>query len=94
LFSGTRNLESTKRRVPQGRDADPLRPQPAHTHTEAQIAKIAASIVEYGWTNPILVDGGNGIIAGHGRLAAAHKLGLAEVPVIELAHLSAAQKRA
>jgi DNA modification methylase len=64
------------------------------THTEAQIAKIAASIVEYGWTNPILVDGGNGIIAGHGRLAAAHKLGVAEVPVIELAHLSAAQKRA
>lgn len=64
------------------------------THTEAQIAKIAASIVEYGWTNPILVDGGNGIIAGHGRLAAARKLGLAEVPVIELAHLSAAQKRA
>jgi DNA modification methylase len=64
------------------------------THTEAQIAKIAASIVEYGWTNPILVDGGNGIIAGHGRLAAAHKLGLAEVPVIELAHLSTAQKRA
>ena len=64
------------------------------THTEAQIAKIAASIVEYGWTNPILVDGGNGIIAGHGRLAAAHRLGLADVPVIELAHLSAAQKRA
>ncbi|MCC6591758.1 MAG: site-specific DNA-methyltransferase [Xanthomonadales bacterium] len=64
------------------------------THSEAQTAKIAASIVEYGWTNPILVDGGNGIIAGHGRLAAAHKLGLAEVPVIELAHLSAAQKRA
>jgi DNA modification methylase len=64
------------------------------THTEAQIAKIAASIVEYGWTNPILVDGGNGIIAGHGRLAAAHKLGLVEVPVIELVHLSAAQKRA
>ena len=64
------------------------------THNEAQIAKIAASIVEYGWTNPILVDGGNGIIAGHGRLAAAHKLGVPEVPVIELAHLSAAQKRA
>ena len=64
------------------------------THADSQIAKIAASIVEYGWTNPILVDGGNGIIAGHGRLAAAHKLGLAEVPVIELAHLSTAQKRA
>ena len=48
------------------------------THSPGQIAKIAASIVEYGWTNPILVDGDNGIIAGHGRrLAAARKLGLA-----------------
>ena len=64
------------------------------THNDAQIAKIAASIVEYGWTNPILVDGGNGIIAGHGRLAAARKLELADVPVIELAHLTPAQKRA
>ena len=64
------------------------------THTDEQVAKIAASIVEYGWTNPILVDGENGIIAGHGRLAAARKLGLAEVPVIELAHLSPTQKRA
>ena len=57
------------------------------THAEGQIAKIAASIVEYGWTNPILVDGDNGIIAGHGRLAAARKLELDQVPVIELAHL-------
>ena len=65
-----------------------------HTHTEAQIAKIAASIVEFCWTNPILVDGANGIIAGHGRLAAARKLGLKEVPVIELKHLTPAQKRA
>lgn len=64
------------------------------THTDEQVAKIAASIVEYGWTNPILVDGENGIIAGHGRLAAARKLELAEVPVIELAHLSPTQKRA
>jgi len=64
------------------------------THSDDQVAKIAASIVEYGWTNPVLVDGDNGIIAGHGRLAAARKLGLAEVPVIELAHLSPAQKRA
>ena len=64
------------------------------THNDEQVAKIAASIVEYGWTNPVLVDGDNGIIAGHGRLAAAHKLGLAEVPVIELAHLSPTQKRA
>ena len=64
------------------------------THAEGQIAKIAASIVEYGWTNPILVDGDNGIIAGHGRLAAARKLGLDQVPVIELAHLTVSQKRA
>jgi DNA modification methylase len=64
------------------------------THSDAQIAQIAASIVEFGWTNPILVDGDSGVIAGHGRLLAARKLGLSEVPVIELAHLSAAQKRA
>ena len=64
------------------------------THDEAQVAKIAASIVEFGWTNPILVDGDNGIIAGHGRLAAARKLGLDTVPVIELGHLTSNQKRA
>src|SRR5574340_1010850 len=64
------------------------------THSEAQIAKLASSIVEFGWTQPILVDGANGVIAGHGRLAAARKLGLDEVPVIELGHLTPAQKRA
>lgn len=64
------------------------------THSDAQVAKLAASIVEFGWTNPVLVDGSQGIIAGHGRLAAARKLGLAEVPVIELGHLTLAQKRA
>lgn len=64
------------------------------THSEAQIAKLASSIVEFGWTQPILVDGTNGIIAGHGRLAAARKLDLLEVPVIELGHLTSAQKRA
>jgi DNA modification methylase len=64
------------------------------THSDEQVAKIAASIVEYGWTNPVLVDGDNGVIAGHGRLAAARKLGLDDVPVIELAHLSPTQKRA
>ena len=64
------------------------------THSDAQIAQIAASIVEFGWTSPILVDGDSGVIAGHGRLLAARKLGMVEVPVIELAHLSAAQKRA
>ena len=64
------------------------------THSEAQIAKLASSIVEFGWTQPILVDGTNGIIAGHGRLAAARKLDLLEVPVIELGRLTPAQKRA
>lgn len=64
------------------------------THSEAQVAKLASSIVEFGWTQPLLIDGDNGIIAGHGRLAAARKLGLDQVPVIELAHLSVAQKRA
>ncbi len=66
----------------------------ARTHSEAQVALIAGSIREYGFTNPVLVDGENGIIAGHGRVMAARKLGLATVPVIELAHLSEAQKRA
>lgn len=58
------------------------------------MAQIAASIREFGWTNPVLVDGANGIIAGHGRLLAARKLDLQQVPVIELLGLSEAQKRA
>ncbi len=66
----------------------------ARTHSEEQVALIAGSIREFGFTNPILVDGANGIIAGHGRLAAARRLGLASVPVIELAHLTEAQKKA
>ena len=66
----------------------------ARTHSEAQVALIAGSIREFGFTNPVLVDGSNGIIAGHGRVMAAGNLGLAAVPVIELAHLSERQKRA
>ncbi len=66
----------------------------ARTHSDEQVAQIAASIREFGWTNPILVDGERGLIAGHGRLKAARVLGLTQVPVIELSHLSAAQKRA
>lgn len=66
----------------------------ARTHSDEQVAQIAASIKEFGWTNPILVDGRRGIIAGHGRLLAARKLGMTEVPVIELAHLTPAQRRA
>ncbi|MBI1955902.1 MAG: ParB N-terminal domain-containing protein [Acidobacteria bacterium] len=64
------------------------------THSEEQVVQIAASIAEFGFTSPILVDTNAGIIAGHGRLLAARKLGLTEVPVIVLDHLSDTQKRA
>jgi len=63
------------------------------THSDAQVAQIAASIAAFGFNNPILVDTKAGIIAGHGRLLAARKLQLAEVPVIALDHLTEAQKR-
>ena len=66
----------------------------SRTHSDAQVAQIAASIKEFGFTNPILIDEKGGIIAGHGRVLAAQKLGLSEVPAIELAHLSETQKRA
>jgi len=66
----------------------------SRTHSDEQVAQIAASIKEFGWTNPILVDGSNGIIAGHGRLLAARKLGYTEVPTIELADLTETQKKA
>ena len=66
----------------------------ARTHSDAQVAQIAASIREFGWTNPVLVDGEDGVIAGHGRLLAARKLGMTRVPVIELSGLSEAQRRA
>ena len=66
----------------------------ARTHSDAQVAQIAASIRQFGWTNPILGDKENGIIAGHGRLLAARKLGMATVPVIELRGLTDAQRRA
>ena len=68
--------------------------QNARTHTDAQIDQIANSIRKFGWTNPILVDSNNGVIAGHGRVLAARKLGLTRVPVIALAHLTLDQKRA
>ena len=88
--------------IPQSADAIVHRPvdalipyvRNARTHSEAQVALIAGSIREFGFTNPVLVDGANGIIAGHGRVLAARKLGLATVPVIELAHLTETQKRA
>ena len=66
----------------------------ARAHSDDQIAQIAASIVEFGFNNPVLVDTNAGIIAGHGRLLAARKLGLERVPVVVLDHLSETQKRA
>ena len=64
------------------------------THNENQVMQIASSIKEFGWTNPILLDGENGIIAGHGRLMAAKKLNETEVPTIQLHGLSESQKKA
>jgi DNA modification methylase len=66
----------------------------ARTHSDEQVAQIAASIAEFGFLNPILVDTNAGILAGHGRLLAARKLKLTEVPVVILDHLSETQKRA
>ena len=66
----------------------------SRTHSDAQVAQIASSIKEFGFTNPVLIDGGGGIIAGHGRVLAARKLGMSEVPCIRLEHLTDAQKRA
>lgn len=66
----------------------------SRTHSDEQVAQVAASIKEFGWTNPILVDETNTIIAGHGRLMAAQRMGMAEVPTITLANLTEAQKRA
>ncbi len=66
----------------------------ARTHSEAQIAQIAASMTEWGWTSPVLIDEVGGIIAGHGRVLAAKKLGFAEVPVMVAEGWTEAQKRA
>jgi DNA modification methylase len=66
----------------------------AKKHDEAQVAKLAGSIREFGFNNPVLIDSDNGIIAGHGRVMAAQKLGLESVPCLRLSHLSETQKRA
>jgi len=63
-------------------------------HSDEQVAQISASIKEFGWTNPILIDGTNSIIAGHGRLMAARKLKMDEVPTIEISHLTDTQRKA
>jgi hypothetical protein len=66
----------------------------SRTHSDAQIAKIASSIKEFGFINPVITDGKNGIVAGHGRVLAAQKLALKELPCVEAKHLTEAQKRA
>ncbi len=66
----------------------------ARTHTPGQIAAIAGSMREFGWTNPVLIDAKGGIVAGHGRVLAARQLGLTDIPCIELAHLTDTQRRA
>lgn len=65
----------------------------SRTHSDEQVAQIAASIREFGFLNPIIVDGDNGIIAGHGRVLAAQKLGMGSLPCIEAAHLTDAQRK-
>ena len=84
-FPSYKTIE-TKSLVPYARNS--------RTHSEAQVSKIAASIKEFGFLNPIIVDGENGIIAGHGRVLAAQKLGLDTLPVIEAGHLTKAQRQA
>lgn len=66
----------------------------ARSHSARQIRQIADSITRFGFTNPVLIDGAGGIVAGHGRVAAAKLLGLGEVPTLSLAHLSDAERRA
>ena len=66
----------------------------SRTHSEVQVAQIAGSIAEFGFVNPVLVGDDGVIVAGHGRVLAARKLGLAEAPVIVLSHLTPTQRRA
>lgn len=66
----------------------------ARTHSPEQIAKLAASIKEFGFTTPVELDGENGILSGHGRVLAAQKLGLKRIPTIDLSGLTEAQRRA
>jgi len=66
----------------------------SRTHSDAQVAQIAASIKDFGWTNPVLIDAEGGIIAGHGRVMAGRKLGIKEAPCIVLDNLTEAQRRA
>jgi hypothetical protein len=71
-----------------------LYPKNARTHSETNVAKLARSLEEYGWTNPVLITGGNEVIAGHGRILAAQKLEMESVPCLKVTHLSPAQIKA
>lgn len=84
------DLVVTYRRIT---DLEPYAGNP-RTHTKKQIRQIARSIEEFGWTNPVLIDGRDRIVAGHGRVRAASLLGLTDIPTIRLEHLSEAQRRA
>ena len=66
----------------------------ARTHSSEQVEQLVASITEFGWTNPVLIDEAGGIIAGHGRVMAAQQMGMDQVPCIRLPHLTGAQRRA
>lgn len=66
----------------------------ARTHSEEQVLQIANSIREFGWTNPVLIDGDERILAGHGRVMAARMLGIYSIPCLRLGHLNAEQRRA
>ena len=66
----------------------------SRVHSDEQVNQIATSIKEFGFLNPIIIDGDNGIIAGHGRVMAANKLGIKELPCVDASHLSPAQKKA
>jgi ParB-like chromosome segregation protein Spo0J len=66
----------------------------ARTHSDTQVAQIAASIREFGFTNPVLIDAAGGIVAGHGRVLAAQRIGMGQVPCVRLSHLTEAQRRA
>ena len=76
------------------RSAHPVCPQRPHSFSDAQVAQIAASIREWGWTIPVLVDEDGALIAGHARVLAAQQLGMTDVPVMVARGWSEAQKRA
>lgn len=95
-MKSTKNTKETKKQKLEHLKTDLLVPyaRNSRTHSENQINQVANSIKEFGFTNPVLIDADNGIIAGHGRVMAANILGLETVPCIRLGHLSETQKRA